>query len=166
MRTCSLRRFVVASIAAVLCAPCAAPLIAHQLTPDENLVIGTWRLNVSRSRYIPGPAPQSETRTYEVDGTMTKATITRAFVDGRKEIVRYTANYDNPYPVTGSADIDRILMKRLDAYRSDSVLSHAGRVFGIARRVVAPDGRSMTITFRREGEELVNNVAYYERESQ
>ena len=45
------------------------------------------------------------------------------------------------------------------------MLSHAGRVFGTARRVIADDGKSMTITFRRDSETGVSvlNVAYYEK---
>ena len=45
------------------------------------------------------------------------------------------------------------------------MLSHAGRVFGTARRVIADDGKSMTITFRRDSESGVSvlNVAHYEK---
>ena len=45
------------------------------------------------------------------------------------------------------------------------MLSHAGRVYGVARRVIASDGRSMTITFRRENQSgpSVYNVAVYDR---
>jgi hypothetical protein len=45
------------------------------------------------------------------------------------------------------------------------VLSHAGRVFGTARRVIAADGKSMTITFRRDSESGVSvlNTAHYEK---
>ena len=145
----------------------AAPLIAHAVAsaPNSDPVVGTWRLNVARSRYVPGPAPRSETRTYEADGDAIKATIRRVLADGRAEVVTYTANFDNPAPVTGSPQMDRILMQRIDAYTAESVLSHAGRVFAVARRIIAPDGRTMTITLRRPGDALVNNVAHYDRET-
>ena len=164
MRT-STRTSVLSLLAALLWLA-AAPSGAWQAPspPDQDQLFGTWRLILERSRYQPGPAPKSETRIYEPDGTGVKATIRRVLADGRPEVVEYSADFDNPSPVTGSADIDRILMKRIDAYTAESVLSHAGRVFATARRVVARDGKSMTITVRREGNERVNNVAYYERE--
>lgn len=166
MRSATSTRWSILFLAAT-CWLAAAPLAARQDSTqrDTDKVLGTWRLNVERSRYVPGPPPRSETRTYERDGDAVKATIRRVLADGRAEVVEYTADFDNPAPVTGSADIDRILMKRLDAYTAESVLTHAGRVFATARRVISPDGRSMTIRLRREGNSLINNVAYYEREA-
>jgi hypothetical protein len=79
--------------------------------------------------------------------------------------IEYTANYDREYPVTGTEEYDHVVLKRIDKYTSEAVLSHAGRVFGTARRVIAADGKSMTITFRRDSESGVSvlNVAHYEK---
>jgi hypothetical protein len=138
----------------------ARPYVAAQ-----DPAVGTWRLVLQKSKYYPGPAPQSETRTYEADGDFLKCTIRRVDGKGRAETIAYKANYDNPYPVTGSPDYDAIKMTRIDDRVAESVLSHAGRVFGVARRVLSPDGATMTITLRREAEVLTNNVAFYERVS-
>ena len=54
--------------------------------------------------------------------------------------------------------------KRIDARTSQAVLSHAGQVFGVARRVISEDGQTMTITFRREASTIVNNVAVYRKD--
>jgi hypothetical protein len=168
MRALSLRfgLTLVATLAAIDGSPAAA---AAQAPPPyvaaRDPAVGTWRLNLQKSRYYPGPAPQSEIRTYEADGEFLKATIQRVDGKGRAETIAYKANYDNPYPVTGSPDYDAIKMTRVDDRTAESVLSHAGRVFGITRRVLSPDGTTMTITLRREGEVLVNNVAFYERVS-
>jgi len=145
-------------------APAVAP--ASSVSPPSTAaekVLGTWRLNIPRSRYVPGPAPRSETRTYEPDGSAVKVTIRRVGIDGRGEVVEYTANFDSPAPVTGSWQIDSILMKRVDDFTSESVLSHAGQIFAVARRVIAQDGKTMTITLRRPGEDLINNNAFYDR---
>jgi hypothetical protein len=165
MRTRS-TRFVVLTLAALAASVVTLTAAGAQRAtrdPVANLVVGTWRLDLSRSKYFPGPPPKSETRTYEADGDFIKATIHRVDAAGNAETVSYTANYDNPYPVTGSENYDAIKMTRIDPYTSESVLSHAGRVFGIARRVISPDGKTMTITLRREGEVLTNNVAHYEK---
>ena len=166
MRALSLR-LVVLTLGIVAAMHATHALMTAQAPPPyvaaSDPAVGAWRLNLQKSKYYPGPAPQSEIRTYEPDGEFLKCTIQRVDGKGRAETIAYKANYDNPYPVTGSPDYDAIKMTRVDDHTAESVLSHAGRVFGIARRVLAPDGKTMTITLRREGEVLTNNVAFYER---
>jgi len=131
--------------------------------PDH--LIGVWQLNASKSRYFPGPPPTSETRTYSREGDSVVGVIRRTFKDGRRERIEYTADFDREYPVMGTEDYDHVVLKRIDDYTSEAVLSHAGRVYGIARRVIASDNRSMTITFRRENQSgaSVYNVVIYDR---
>ena len=131
--------------------------------PDH--LVGVWQLNAAKSRYFPGPAPVSETRTYTRDGDSVVGVILRNFKDGRRERIEYTANFDREYPVMGTEDYDHVTLKRIDENTSEAVLSHAGRVYGIARRVISSDNKSMTITFRRENETgpSVYNVVYYDR---
>ena len=141
-------------------------LTAQSTSPKEpDQLVGAWRLDVAKSRYRPGPAPTSETRTYVRMGENVVGVIQREFANGRRERIEYTANYDREYPVTGTEDYDMVVLKRIDRSTSEAVLSHAGRVFGTARRVIAPDGKSMTITFRRDSETGVSvlNFAYYDR---
>ena len=132
---------------------------------DQHQLLGAWGLIVAKSKYRPGPAPSSETRTYVQSGENVLGVIRRAFPDGRRVQIEYTANYDREYPVTGTEEYDHVVLKRIDRYTSEAVLSHAGRVFGTARRVIAADGKSMTITFRRDSESGVSvlNVAHYEK---
>jgi hypothetical protein len=141
-------------------------LTAQSTSPNEpDQLVGAWRLDVAKSRYRPGPAPISETRTYVRTGENVLGVILREFANGRRERIEYTANYDREYPVTGTDDYDMVVLKRIDRSTSEAVLSHAGRVFGTARRVIAADGKSMTITFRRDSETGVSvlNSAYYDR---
>jgi hypothetical protein len=136
---------------------------ARPRTPDH--LVGVWQVNLPKSRYFPGPAPINETRTYTREGDGVVGVIQRAFPDGRRERIEYTANYDREYPVMGTENYDHVVLKRIDEYTSEAVLSHAGRVYGTARRVIANDGRTMTITFRRENQSgpSVYNVAVYDR---
>ena len=170
MRALSLRLVVLALAGAVGAIDGAGAVVGAQAPPPyvaaRDPAVGTWRLNLQKSKSYPGPAPQSETRSYEADGDFLKCTIRRVDGKGRAETIVYKANYDNPYPVTGSTDYDAIKMTRIDDRTAESVLSHAGRVFGIARRVLAANRMTMTITLRREGEVLMNNVAFYERVSE
>jgi hypothetical protein len=56
-------------------------------------------------------------------------------------------------------------MTKVDFFTSESKIIHGGNVIGLARRSVAGDGKTMTITY--EGTlngEKVKNVALYERQ--
>ena len=169
MRALSLR-FVVLTLVGTAAAIDGVHAVVGAQAPQPYVAardpaVGTWRLILQKSKYYPGPAPKIETRSYEADGDFLKCTIRRVDAKGRAETIAYRANYDNPYPVTGSPDYDAIKMTRIDDHTAESVLSHAGRVFGVARRVLSADAMTMTITLRREGEVLTNNVAFYERVS-
>jgi hypothetical protein len=136
---------------------------APSATP-EDYIVGTWELNVAKSKYSPGPGPVSETRTYQRGPNGIEGTIQRRFSDGRSERIEYVAEYDREYPVMGTAEYDHILMKRITARTAEAVLSHAGRVYGTARRVVDDSGKTMTITFKREGSGTpISNAALYEK---
>jgi len=158
-----LPRLLVVLLVAVSTGSALTAQSAASKAPDQ--LVGAWQLIVAKSRYRPGPAPSSETRTYVRKGEDVVGVIQRAFPDGRRVTIEYTANYDREYPVTGTEEYDHVVLKRIDRYTSEAVLSHAGRVFGTARRVIAADGKSMTITFRRDSESGVSvlNVAYYEK---
>lgn len=161
-----LRRSTLAAVAILTVAWTAVPAgqsARASKAPDQ--LIGVWQLNASKSRYFPGPPPTSETRTYSRAGDSVVGVIRRAFKDGRSDRIEYTADFDREYPVMGTEDYDHVVLKRIDEHTSEAVLSHAGRVYGIARRVIAADGRSMTITFRRENQSgpSVYNVAVYDR---
>lgn len=169
MRALSLRFVVLTVVGAIAAVAGTHAVVGAQQPPPyvaaRDPAVGTWRLILQKSKYYPGPAPQNEIRSYEADGDFLKCTIRRVDSKGRAETIAYKANYDNPYPVTGSPDYDAIKMTRIDDRTAESVLSHAGRVFGVARRVLSADGMTMTITLRREGEILTNNVAFYEKVS-
>jgi hypothetical protein len=140
-------------------------LRAQSGSSEQDLLIGTWRLDLAKSRYTPGPPPRNETRTYVRDKEGMQGTIRRLREDGREEVIEYRADFDHEYPVMGTQAYDTIRLKRIDSRTAEAVLSHAGRVFGTARRVIAEDGRTLTITFRQEDRgTLENNIAVYRKQ--
>ena len=127
-------------------------------------VVGTWHLVVEKSRYDPGPAPVNQTRIYREENGELKAEVITVDKSGNSTTVYYPANYDGKvHPVSGSPDTDGILMKKVDDNTATSTLTHAGHTIGTARRQVAEDGKTMTITFKSSD---VNNTAFYEKEQE
>lgn len=158
------RSFLAGTVAVMILV--TAPLVA-QFRPTAEpppQLIGTWRLVVAKSKYSPGPPPRSETRVYRRQSDGVHGVVTRVLADGKTEKFEYTANFGQDIVVTGIADYDRVTLRKVDELTSDAVLSHAGNVFGVARRAVASDGKSMTITFDRTSNDLrIHNVAVYEK---
>jgi hypothetical protein len=115
---------------------------------EDKLLLGTWKLNVAKSKYKAGIPPQNQIRTYEPSGEGVKATVKTTYANGRSTTVEYVANYDSvEYPVTG-ADADTIALKKVAPRTAEAVLSHAGQVMATVRRVISEDGKTMTIAYQ------------------
>lgn len=140
-------------------------LHAQSAAAEQDLLLGSWQLDLVKSRYTPGPPPRSEVRTYVRDADGIKGTIRRRHENGREEVIEYRADFDREYPVMGTPAYDTIRLKRIDERTAEAVLSHAGRVFGTARRTISPDGKTLTITFRQESQgNLESNIAIYRKQ--
>jgi hypothetical protein len=129
--------------------------------------VGTWKLNVAKSTFRPGPPPAAETRIYQSQPEGVKTTVTTTWADRKTTTVEYPANYDGKdYPVSGSRDIDAVALTRMDDFTSAATLKHAGKEIGVARRVVSPDRKTMTITYKGINSigDKVDNVAVYDRQ--
>ena len=124
------------------------PLLVRQPTsPAANPRIGTWILNLQKSKYEGVTPPLRETRTYVAgpDGAVT-LTATTALADGSTLTVRYTAKYDSKdYPYSGPAG-DTISIRALDpsAFSTSATVKRAGKIVQTALGIVAKDGKTMS----------------------
>ena len=130
-----------------------------QHTP-ENLLAGIWVLDVPASRYLPGPAPRAETRTYTKGPDGIKGVVKRTHADGNVVTFEYMANTDREYMVTGTPDYDAVKLRQIDPFTSEALLTHAGAIFGTATRTIGRDGKSMRIIFRRPDADVLNVAVY------
>jgi len=125
---------------------------------------GTWKLNVNKSKFSPGPAPQSATVKYEETDNGIKRTGETVTADGKNTSFEYTARYDgNDYPVTGNPSADTIALKRINDRTVEATLKKNGKVVTRARRVISADGKTMTLTIRgknEQGQEVKNTQVY------
>ena len=124
------------------------PLLVRQptsLTPNPRL--GTWTLDLKKSKYEGVAPPRSETRTYVAgpDGAVT-LTATTVLASGSTQTVRYTAKYDSKdYPYSGPAG-DTISIRALDhaAFSTSSTVKRGGKIVQTALGIVAKDGKTMS----------------------
>src|SRR5690242_15834772 len=76
---------------------------------QSETATGTWKLNVQKSRFNPGPAPQSQTIMWEKVGDAMKFMAQTVTADGKTASMEYTYKYDGKdYPVQGSPNVDSV----------------------------------------------------------
>ena len=120
--------------------------VAHA-APADDPILGTWKLNVARSKFTPGPGWRSQLRVYEAAPAGVSVAWTGIDAGGETMRVSYTYNYDGlDYPMAGSASYDTLNAVRLDAWTVRSEEKRDGKTVGIAVRKVSPDGKVLTIT--------------------
>jgi hypothetical protein len=138
---------------------------AIAVSAQENPRVGTWHLNVAKSKYSPGPAPKSQVLKIETSGQGEKVTSESETASG-KQVTVYTANYDGkPYPLTGSPTADMVSLKRIDSHTSERTDTKGGKLVQTLRRVVSKDGKTMTVTITGTNAEgkPINNVVVFEK---
>jgi hypothetical protein len=148
----------------IVCVLAAAVVSVNAQAPVPGLA--TWKLNVAKSKFSPGPAPKSLTVTFSAAGQGVKAVIDGVGPDGSKVHWEYTANFDGkPYPVTGNGDGDMVVMKRVDANTIETAYTLKGKPTLINRRTVSADGKTLNVTStgtNAQGQK-VNNMQVFER---
>lgn len=133
----------------------------------EPLGLGTWKLNVEKSKYSPGPAPKSLTAKFEAAGKGIKVTTQGVGADGKPNGTEYTAEYDGKdYPIKGSPTSDTVALKRISDTSSERTDKKAGKVVQTFKRVVAKDGKTFTvhITGSNAKGEPVNHMLVFEKQ--
>ena len=130
-------------------------------------VVGTWKLNVSKSKFSPGPAPKESTRVYEARPEGIKVTVKTVQADGSAFTILITENYDGKdYPVVGSPDYDTVELKKVNEQVAEATLMHGHILVAHAKREISADGKTMTITYRESPDRNhpVDNLAVYDRQ--
>jgi hypothetical protein len=133
----------------------------------SNPRLGTWKLNVAKSKYSPGPAPQSLTMKIEAAGEGEKATTEGVNAAGTATMTQYTANVDGKdYPMTGSQNADTVSLKRIDARTMERTDKKGEKVVATSTRVVSEDGKTMTVTTKGTNAQgqAVDNVSVWEKQ--
>lgn len=130
--------------------------------------VGTWVLNVAKSKYTPGQPPRSQTVVYEAAGRGYKVTSKIVGADGTPATITFTVTEEGKdVPVTGSPDYETTSLKRIDAHSIAFTRKRGGKVVQTATSVLSHDGRTRTITttgVNARGEKI-NNVAVFDKTS-
>ncbi len=115
-------------------------------------IVGTWQLNVAKSKFVPGPALKSQTRVYTESAQGISMKVTQVTADGTTMTQESTFKYDGKdYPFSGSADWDSLSLTRKDANTVVSTQKRAGKAIGSTVRTISKDGKVLTLVTKGTG---------------
>jgi len=113
--------------------------------------IGTWKLNLEKSKYTGAPMPVKSLilAREAVDGGVKQAT-TGERADGTPIKAGFTAKYDGrDVTVSGNSQYDTIAIKQVNANTlTDTRKKTDGKYEATSRYVVSNDGKTMTMTLK------------------
>ncbi len=143
----------------------SATLVSAQQEGASGM--GTWKLNVEKSKYSPGPAPKSLTARFEPAGKGVKATTEGVGADGKPTATEYTANWDGKdVPLKGLPVADTTSLRRIDADTTTRTDKKGGKVVQTLTRTIAKDGKSFTVAVKGTNAkgEPINHALVFEKQ--
>jgi hypothetical protein len=155
---------LVTALALVVLTGLTALTAAAQATDP---LVGTWRLDVAKSTYKPGPAPKSATVTIEAAGKGIKVSVDSVGADGKPVKFGYTSQRDGKdTPVTGNPAYDTVNVTQTSPTAGTVVYKKAGKTVVTVKTSVSADGKTLTTTAdgtTADGQPM-HNVAQYTKQ--
>jgi hypothetical protein len=110
-----------------------------------DAVVGTWKLDVAKSKFSTSAVPTAGTRVYtEANGLYTlEQKLTGADGKEKSNRVQYRDGKEEKQATAGP--VDATLAKKIDANTWDFDLKKDGKVVGHVQRVVSADGKTLTV---------------------
>jgi hypothetical protein len=139
-------------------------LVTVALAADPH--VGTWKLNVAKSKLPNPPGIKSSIVTVTAQDNGIKVVANGVNAEGKGTHTEYAAKYDGKdYPFTGLS-ADTITLKKIDANTFDEVLKKGGKEVSSGRNVVSKDGKTMTLIMKAknpQGQDF-NITAVYDKQ--
>jgi hypothetical protein len=152
----------------------AALALTTAVAVGADVLSGTWKLNVAKSKFSPGPAPKSGTQTITATADGMKVVADGVDSEGKKTRNEYSAKFDGKeYPEKPTIDgkpnsngPDTISIKKIDDYNFETTTRKKGAVLTVTKIVISKDGKTLTATGTGKNAEgkTVNNSIVAEKQ--
>jgi hypothetical protein len=129
-------------------------------------MVGTWRLDVAKSTFKPGPPPKSATVVIDAAGKGIKVAVDAVTADGPMKW-GYTSNRDGKdSPVTGNPNYDTANVTQTSQNEATIVYKKAGKTVATLKTSVSKDGKTLTTTTDGTDSkgQAMHNVAQYTKQ--
>jgi hypothetical protein len=130
---------------AVVCLALAGSMFA-----DSTAFVGTWKLNLDKSKFPAGQAPKSLTRTVSADGDTVTYKFEGVGPDGAALTYGFASKLDGKdSEVTGTGmpyGADHIAIKQQNSHMTSATLKKGDKIVGTSSATVSHDGKTLTLT--------------------
>jgi hypothetical protein len=125
-------------------------LIPSLLLAQSNPLVGSWKLNIKKSKSGSVPIPQSEMCSVEARGDGVKVDYDGINEKGESFSWGYVASFDGKdNPIAGEGQpAETIAIERIDSNTYRSTLKKAGQIVVTEEIVVSKNGKVTTITVK------------------
>jgi hypothetical protein len=164
MKTGLLVRRVAAALAV---ATLAVPTVSAQNASGADPFVGTWKLNVAKSSFEPGPPPKEATVVIKKVGDKTSSTLNMELSTGQKIVFEYTVSQDGTEAaIPGGGRVDAVSEYRINVRTVARNDKKDGKVVRSQYSVVSKDGKTMTSEIAAINVQgvPVNDVQLYEKQ--
>ena len=111
--------------------------------------LGTWKLNMEKSKFSPSAPVKNLTTTREASDGGLKSTTTGERADGTPVNASFSAKYDGKESAVTGAPYDTIAIKQVNANTFTFVQKKKDGKYSVTgRSVVSKDGKTMTNTLK------------------
>ncbi|MGB8543623.1 MAG: hypothetical protein WCD49_18490 [Candidatus Acidiferrales bacterium] len=125
---------------------------------------GTWKINLEKSQFNPGPGPKSQTVTITIENGTETYSAEGEDATGKPSKTSFTAKTDGTdTPTTGNPYGDTIAIKHPSPHRLIATIKKDGKVTMTVHVVVSADGKTRTSTYSgktADGKEIHDVVVY------
>jgi hypothetical protein len=133
---------------------------------QRNPFVGTWKLDVAKSKFDPGPAPKSQTRTWDASGKVSVKGVNAA---GKAMSYAYPIKGDGKeYPTVGAIPnaADKISSNKIAPNTLEVHLMRGGKPAERTSFTVTKDGKTLTISDRGTNADgsAFNNVTVWNKQ--
>lgn len=114
-------------------------------TAFADPIIGTWKLNVAKSKFAPGGELTAGTRVYTESAGLYTLEQKLTGKDGKERSGKATYRNGQEVKQESSDLADTTMAKKIDANTWDFDLKKGGKAVGHVHRVVSTDGKTLTV---------------------
>ena len=145
-----MRRMLFVLAILIFGAVAASPLLA-----EDNPFLGTWKLNVAKSKSDGMPLPKSSTRTVTADGNVVKYAFDGVAADGSSFSYSFSSSFDGKAsPITGAGmpgGADSITLKHVNSHKITGISTKEGKEIGSSEAEASKDGKVVTVKTKGKG---------------
>jgi hypothetical protein len=142
-------------------------LTATAVTFAANPLIGTWKLNEGKSKFVPGAAKNTTVTYAPAKGDMIKCTVDGVDKNGKPIHWTWLGKFDGqPYKIKGSPSFDTLAYKPVNDRTNNTTAMKDGKVVMTATITVAKNGKSrvVTLTGTDASGKKFTDTTYYDKE--